>query len=983
MKNMLIILTVIAGSWLILAASPYPDFAGIISRSNQALEEQAALYNQLASVIQEDGREMENYDVTYYGINIDIDFESHYIDGLIILHVLILEDGVTEVQLHLTDDLEVSGINSNGDALDFTHQNGLIFIDPGSILNSGMAIEFEIAYHGYPVNRLNDGMKFLSHGGVPVVFTMVSPRGARKWWPCKDTPLDKPDSLDLWITYPEQYISASNGLQLAQVDNGDGTRTDWWHESYPIATYLTSLAITNYQIYSDVFSYQDQQMNVDNYIYPEQSAVSMALFSETPAMLDFFSAIYGPYPFLSEKYGHAVCTNLGALAMEHQTCTSFDSGYITDEGAAYTVAHELAHQWAGDCVTIGSWAHVWLKEGFARYSEALWAENLYGAEGLHNYMNNLDTGSALDPALYRDPDGQPGDIFNIVIYSKGAWTQHMLRGVLGDTAYFAGVISLMTDPDFRYGNFLTADLEAVMSAASGMELDWFFDSWFYQEGRPSYKYALYTAAEDQQPLLTLASLPYQIGYFPMFIPYDYNNYSDRLFAEGGFNYFVLPVTGNVQDIQFDPDNWVLDYGFSEQVPVLDDIITREGHIGLTWSGFFDPAIAGFNIYRSENQGEFLLVNEQPVTGTFYFDQDLDPGSSYRYKIAAVREGIFQSKFSNIITAEPITYSFDEGILLVDNTGDFTNPTFPSDEEVDDFYHYLLTGFNYSDWDIATLGEPPLTELALYSTVIWHNDDILFNALTDNFYRIKNYLTAGGRLLLSTCRSLGNIPAEDLETFLGISSYSINNNVDFIGATGLGDYPDVFLDMNKIPMPTWNNAFAYVYGFASEVGAETIYLFDALSDDPLWENQPCALHYSDPFQAIVLGFPLFFMQEASARELMLIALDDLGEFTPAETGIASANSAMIIYPNPFNAIARIDFLLPRTGSLSNSRPELLIYNLRGQLVRNLPLDNNLNPGWHSLTWYGDDKSGRKVSSGIYLCRLSLGNISYTRKMVLLQ
>jgi len=131
-------------------------------------------------------------------------------------------------------------------------------------------------------------MKFESHSGTPNVFTMVSPKGARKWWPCKDTPADKPDSLDVWVTYPEEYVCASNGLLIEQINNGNGTVTDKWHESYPVATYLTSLAISNYQIYSQTYTSGDDTMPIDHYLFPELYDTCVNLFSITPALITIF-----------------------------------------------------------------------------------------------------------------------------------------------------------------------------------------------------------------------------------------------------------------------------------------------------------------------------------------------------------------------------------------------------------------------------------------------------------------------------------------------------------------------------------------------------------------------------------------------------------------------------------------------------------------------------------------------------------------------
>ncbi|MFC1887255.1 M1 family aminopeptidase [Candidatus Cloacimonadota bacterium] len=984
MKKIIILILIFSTFSILSTTENYPDFTRHIAKTNSTLQQRGSIYNDLQIARDGISRNMESYDVQYYFIDVEIDFENEYITASVLMRFHIIEDNISQLELNFANTLNVDTIFDNEIELTFMHEDDIITIELTEQMMSGEEGEILITYSGNPVNRLNDGMKFRSHAGTPVVFTMVSPMGARKWWPCKDTPGDKPDSLGIRLTYPEQYISASNGLMISSENNGDGTKTDIWQESFPVATYLTSFAITNYEIFIQNYEYQDQQMEIVHHVYPEQYDVSVELYTPTPQMLDFYASVYGPYPFLTEKYGHASCTDLGALAMEHQTCTSFDAGYITDPEAEYTVAHELAHQWTGDFLTIGNWEHVWLKEGFARYSEALWAEHLFGYEALLDYMNTLDNGSPLDPALQRDPEGSGNDIFNIVIYSKGAWTQHMLRGTVGDEAYFAAVQNLMSDPELIYGNFLTEDLENAAENASGMELDWFFDQWFYQQGRPSYNYTIYNSSESDDVWIAIESLPYQDGTFSMYIPFNYEEQEDRIFVEGGMNHLLLPFSGESHHILLDPDNWVLDYGFSQKLPVLEETEVRNGNVGLAWEEFFDPEIDGFNIYRALPDEAFVRLNNEPLTDNFYFDEDLELGVNYRYKISAVYNGIFESGTSNTIEVEAIDYSFDQGILLVDNSGDFASP-FPTDDEIDSFYSYLLEGLSYTEWDVASADYPPLDIIAQYSTLIWHSDDILFTPLIDNFYPLKNYLTAGGRLFLSNCRSLEEMLDLELSDFLAIEGKELNNDADFLGAYGSEDYPNIEIDLDKIPMPTWDDAFANIYKFDVGVSGEMIYSFDSQTDDPEWEDEVCAVKRVEDFKVITLGFPLYFMEENAAFLLMQQALVDLGEITESEENEIAEDIKldMNIFPNPFNPSTTVSF---RLNAEYTEDTELVIYNMKGQKIKGFSISNIQYPISNdqvSINWDGTDTKGNAVTSGLYIVRLNSGQKTAVKKMVLLK
>ena len=317
--------------------SQMPDFKYIVHKQMEAAEMKVRSYAKWMDGMREDTREMDNYDVRYYFIDIEIDFDTQYVEGFVESHLEIMENATSEISFHFTTDLDVDDILMNSQSLSFTHADDLIDIDLGYVYQSGDMIELIVHYSGYPQNRLNDGMKFQEHNGVPVVFTMVSPKGARKWWPCKDTPADKPDSLDIWITYPSQYICASNGTLQEVVNNGNGTSTSKWH-------------------------YEGTQMMVDNYIYPEQYTSSVALYSLCEDMLTFYSDIYGEYPFITEKYGHATCTNLGALAMEHQTCTSFDSGYISDPAAESLQTLLSDPKYAGGIGGMTGILHTWTRQ---------------------------------------------------------------------------------------------------------------------------------------------------------------------------------------------------------------------------------------------------------------------------------------------------------------------------------------------------------------------------------------------------------------------------------------------------------------------------------------------------------------------------------------------------------------------------------------------------------------------------------------------
>jgi len=967
-----------------LSATEMPDFKYIVQKQHESAEMKAESFDRWMENLHEDMRNMDCYDVRYYSIDIDVDFDLHYVEGSVISYLEILDNNTSMISFNFTTDLDVDEILLNSSILNFTHADDLIEIELGTSYNAGDVIEIEVQYSGYPQNRLNDGMKFQEHGGVPIVFTMVSPKGARKWWPCKDTPADKPDSLDISITYPSQYTSASNGNLIDVIDNGNGTSTATWHEAYPVCTYLTSFAVTNYQTYSFNWEYNGTNMMVDNFVYPEQYDLSVALYSLCEDMLTFYSDTYGEYPFITEKYGHATCTSLGALAMEHQTVTSFDSGYISDPAAEYTVAHELSHHWAGDALSIGGWEHVWLKEGFASYSEALWAENLFGFEGLKDYMEAEDTGSQLDECLYRDPEGGGGQIFNIVIYNKGSWTIHMLRGILGDANFFQMLHNFFEDPQLLYGNITTQELEDAAENVYGQELDWFFDQWYWNYGRPQYQYVIYQSEEQDSLKITLQSQGSMQDPFDMYIPILMNGSSSTIWAADGFNYETLELVGELDSLVFDHDNWVLDYGYTEKTPELEDInITRDGSLVVSWNNFFDPEVEGMNVYRKQAGEDYIQLNSEPVIQNYFYDENVTPGEEYIYKIAAVfqSEGNYISGYSNEVTVSPVNFSFDEGIMLVDGTADgLPASPFPTDEEVDNYYDELLSGYSYTNWDIASQGTPPLSEIANYSTIIWHADDISNYPFVDGEYNMKSYLLAGGNLLASCWKQLCMISSEFQNSFLYLEEAEFHDQADFAGAFGANGFNDIVIDIDKIPLPNWGDNLQYVNKFIAMGNAEPIFTYDSFTNDPEWENAVCGQRFNEEYKTYILGFPLYYMNQTEAEEFVQAVLEDFGEessIDDCELGVM--NHKLFNYPNPFNPSTTISFEIDYD---QQEQIELIIYNLKGQKVKQIEI-SNVELGLNEVVWNGDDELGKPVSSGIYFYKLISGDIQISRKMLLLK
>jgi aminopeptidase N len=509
--------------------------------------------------------DQSNYDVQHYHIVLAIDPVSETIAGRVTAAVEATTTAGTLV-FDLVDGLTVDTVLVDGTPQTFTHQNDLITVTLSSSLSQGEQADVAIMYSGAPdtpndVIRGEDAFNFdTSLQGNPVIYTFSAPTFARAWWPCKDV-LDDKATAHIVVTIPDTLVVASNGVQQQSVPNGDGTKDVTWAETNPIATYLVSLAISNYDVFTHYYRYAPtDSMPVVYYVYPEDRADAEIDFAPTVPMIQFYSGLFGQYPFVDEKYGMAEIGWSGG--MEHQTCTSYGVGLITGNNRNDDkVAHELSHQWWGDMITCGDWRDVWLNEGFATYCEALWFENTDGRQKYLDYMDGLryPFGKPFPGTVY-DPDY----LYDTTVYDKGAWVLHMLRWVMGDQPFFDAMRAYAADIRFAYRNAVTEEFQEVCEGFYGLrpDLDWFFDQWVYSEGEPAYTYYWKTSDSGAGQRVDIKITQTQSG-FVYEMPIEivlamptgdlrvtrWNNSRTQ-----NYSFETLePVTG----VSVDPDGWIL------------------------------------------------------------------------------------------------------------------------------------------------------------------------------------------------------------------------------------------------------------------------------------------------------------------------------------------------------------------------------------------------------------------------------------------
>lgn len=355
-----------------------------------------------------------------------------------------------------------------------------------------------------------------------------------------------------------EVIAVSNGLLVNTIDNGD-TKTFQWRHRYPIVTYYVMAAVSNFVHFQDMFNgTSGESFPLDYYVFEDDLGISQQGVVDMPEAIQFYSDVFGLYPFRNEKYGMTQLGFYGAIENQTNTITNNMSPSWFDVSV-----HELAHMWFGDMITCADWHHGWLNEGFATYAEALWAEHENGPNGYFNNMagNEYWQGGT----LYLQNAQDTFNIFQSIIYSKGAYVLHMLRGVLGDEMFFEGVLDYAQNPEFIYKNASTEDLQNVFETVSGMELEFFFDQWVFDEYFPIYRYnyaqnsgnslymTIYQAQEELYNRRPVFEMPVRLLiHFQDGSDTLVTVWNDQQTQSFGFD-FEMQVTG----LEFDPEKWIL------------------------------------------------------------------------------------------------------------------------------------------------------------------------------------------------------------------------------------------------------------------------------------------------------------------------------------------------------------------------------------------------------------------------------------------
>ena len=367
----------------------------------------------------------------------------------------------------------------------FSHGNDTLKIMLDRTYQPGEILDVSIFYRH---KNVSDQGFYAFYG---TVYTDSPPEGARKWMPCWDRPSDKV-TWELNAKVPLTARLGSTGLLADSTISGD-TISYHWISEIPVSTYLITLsAKIDFLIHTRYWhklTSPNDSIPIRIYYKPGESIARID--TSILPLTNFYSEKFGDYPF--EKIGFATMnTTFPWGGMENQTMVNLQPNGYSDLNL---LAHEHSHQWFGDLITCGTWADIWLNEGFGTYCQNLWVEHSSGYEAYMAslnalavyYLGNNPGWSLYHPEwAFHTPNGN--DLYNQAIsYNKGACVLHQLRYVLGDSIFFQVMHAYATDTSLMFKNAFTEDFVAKTSHVSRRDMNWFFDEWVYKPNHPVYQ----------------------------------------------------------------------------------------------------------------------------------------------------------------------------------------------------------------------------------------------------------------------------------------------------------------------------------------------------------------------------------------------------------------------------------------------------------------------------------------------------------------
>lgn len=435
------------------------------------------------------------FDVNYYDLSLDINPEEKSLNGIVEIHAQAFEDFDT-IQIDLHENFEITELIEIGSnlSLNYERRERAIFIQ----LSKKKAEKFtlKISYNGKPIIAKKPPWKggFVwkkDKEGNHWDGVACESIGASIWWPLKDHTSDEPDSMRLHYTVPKGLMAVGNGQFEGKTDSQEKETFNWFI-SYPINTYNVSLYVGKFKKIEDEYlGINGKSLSISHYVLEKNYEKAKIHFKQLHGQLALYEKRFGEYPWYNDGFKLVESPYAG---MEHQTAIAYGNGYKNDADSVtdYIILHETAHEWWGNSVTAKDLAHVWLHEGFATYSEALFFEE---KDGFKAYKRQLYFYRLFIKNKYPIvvEEGRRWFHFkqNGDVYAKGAWILHSLRMQINDDFVFFDIIKTFADRN-KYKIVESKDFIELVNEKTNSDYNWFFNHYLYNNESPTLTYTVST-----------------------------------------------------------------------------------------------------------------------------------------------------------------------------------------------------------------------------------------------------------------------------------------------------------------------------------------------------------------------------------------------------------------------------------------------------------------------------------------------------------
>ena len=541
-----------------------------------------------------------DFDALHYLTEITFDFDKQIFKGSNKVTVRALRNGFNECILDAGDNITIMEVvDLHGNQLNYKREEGKVAITFPKAVNYNDTLVFKLIYSGVNPAGSDDRKIFYEKtaDNPRMVWCPNFPNRVRNWMPCYDFPNDKATN-EMIIHVRDGLKAVSNGrLVNVKEDKKTGYTTWHWHQGLPHSTYLFVLAIAPYVVFEDSLG----NLPVNYWVFPQDSVYARVAFSRTPQIIKFYNELFDfEYPW--EKCDQVAVPTMGGAAesttatlYSHSVLTNLDQKALKDYSFDRIIAHETAHHWWGDLITLRTWSETWLNESFGTYSDYLYTRSLKGEdegaldlEGKKNAYLTEAHEKYMRPIVFsRYEEESPGQNFDRHTYQKGALMMHLLRSMLGDDLFFRTISYFLHKHAFKPVD--THDFMIAVKEVTGLNMDWFFEQFFYKPGHPVFEVTTNWNEVDMKLSLNIRQVQDTVHGIPYAyrIPVKIGFYTssgktvEELWLTRREESFDFSLPGKPEMVKFDDDNTLLkEVTFNKSTDELlyqlenDDVIGR-------------------------------------------------------------------------------------------------------------------------------------------------------------------------------------------------------------------------------------------------------------------------------------------------------------------------------------------------------------------------------------------------------------------------